>query len=111
MRAGIRVGADEIAGAQAFEPVASVDPGTPLSGAGELMLKHGISHVIVIDQRRSGRPESCRPWTSSACLGGTRRDPSRSAAASELAPDSATEQQWMWQAIGATCDDRRSSSQ
>ena len=57
MRAGIRVGTDEIAGAQAFEPVVSVDPGTPLSEAGELMLKHGVSHVVVIDpatQRPTG---------------------------------------------------------
>jgi CBS domain-containing protein len=57
MRAGIRVGADESAGALALEPIVSVDPATPLSEAGELMLKHGVRHVVVVDpatQRPTG---------------------------------------------------------
>lgn len=57
MRAGIRLGADELAGALALEPIVSVEPATRLSDAGELMLKHGVSHVVVVDpatQRPTG---------------------------------------------------------
>jgi len=57
MRAGIRVGPEESAGALALEPMISVDATTGLSEAGELMLKHGVSHIVVIDsvtQRPTG---------------------------------------------------------
>ncbi len=55
MRAGIRTGADHLAGALALEPIITVEPGVPLRQAGELMLSHGTSHVVVID------PEIQRP--------------------------------------------------
>ena len=55
MRAGIRTGADHLAGALALEPIIMVEPGMPLRQAGELMLSHGTSHVVVID------PEIQRP--------------------------------------------------
>ena len=57
MRAGIRVGPEETAGALALEPMISVDATTRLTEAGELMLKHGVSHIVVIDsvtQRPTG---------------------------------------------------------
>jgi CBS domain-containing protein len=57
MRAGIRLGADEMAGALALEPIVSVEPAVGLSEAGELMLKHGVSRVVVVDpttQRPTG---------------------------------------------------------
>ena len=56
-RAGIRVGPEESVAALAVEPRISVDATTGLSQAGELMLKHGVSHVVVIDsviQRPTG---------------------------------------------------------
>ena len=49
LRAGIRTNADESAGAMALQPVISVEPSTPLREAGELMLTHGASHVVVMD--------------------------------------------------------------
>jgi predicted transcriptional regulator len=49
VRCGIRVGAEESAGALALEPVITVKPSMPLREAGELMLQHGVSHVIVVD--------------------------------------------------------------
>ncbi len=55
MRAGIRVGQAETAGALAVEPLVSVDPTTSLTGAGELMLGRGVSHLVVVD------PETQRP--------------------------------------------------
>lgn len=55
MRAGIRVGPGEMAGALALEPVVSVDPTTSLTVAAELMLRHGVSHIVVVD------PETQRP--------------------------------------------------
>jgi len=55
MRAGIRVGPGETAGALALEPVVSVDPTTRLTVAAELMLRHGVSHIVVVD------PETQRP--------------------------------------------------
>ncbi len=55
MRAGIRVGPAEIAGALAVEPLVSVDPTTSLTSAGELMLTRGVSHLVVVD------PETQRP--------------------------------------------------
>ena len=57
MRAGIRVGPEESAAALALEPMISVDATTRLTEAGELMLKHGVSHIVVIDsvtQRPTG---------------------------------------------------------
>ena len=49
MRAGIRLGPEETAGALALEPIISVGPTMSLNEAGELMLKHGVSHVVVVD--------------------------------------------------------------
>ena len=57
MRAGIRVGPEESVAALAVEPMISVDATTGLSETGELMLKHGVSHIVVIysvTQRRTG---------------------------------------------------------
>ncbi len=56
-RAGIRVGPEESAAALALEPRISVEATTGLSQVGEFMLKHGVSHVVVIDsviQRPTG---------------------------------------------------------
>jgi CBS domain-containing protein len=55
LRAGIRAGADQPAGALALQPIVSVEPAMPLREAGELMLTHGATHVVVID------PEIQRP--------------------------------------------------
>ena len=52
LRAGIRVGGDESAGALAQQPVISVKPTMALREAGELMLTHGVSHLVVIDAER-----------------------------------------------------------
>lgn len=49
MRAGIRLGPEETAGALALEPIISVGPTMSTTEAGELMLKHGVSHVVVVD--------------------------------------------------------------
>jgi CBS domain-containing protein len=49
IRAGIRVGSDETAGALAQQPVITVKPSTPLRQAGELMLTHGSDHLVVCD--------------------------------------------------------------
>jgi CBS domain-containing protein len=49
LRAGIRAGGDQRAGAIANQPIVSVEPSTPLRQAGELMLAHDTSHVVVID--------------------------------------------------------------
>lgn len=49
LRAGIRVDAEETAGAMALQPTVSVAPSTPLREAGELMLAHGAAHAVVID--------------------------------------------------------------
>jgi len=54
LRAGIRTGADRV-GAIAKQPNISVEPTMPLQEAGELMLEHGTTHVVVID------PTSQRP--------------------------------------------------
>ena len=48
VRAGIRDGDDETAGALAQQPTISVKPGMALREAGELMLTHRISHLVVI---------------------------------------------------------------
>lgn len=55
LRAGIRTGADQTAGALALQPIISVEPTMPLREAGELMLTEGATHVVVID------PEIQRP--------------------------------------------------
>ena len=49
VRAGTRTTGDQAAGALAVQPIVSVDPSTPLREAGELMLAHGATHVVVID--------------------------------------------------------------
>jgi CBS domain-containing protein len=52
LRAGIDTGAaEESAHNLAQQPVISVKPSMPLREAGELMLAHGASHVVVIDAR------------------------------------------------------------
>jgi len=55
LRTGIRTGADQPAGALALQPIISVEPTMALREAGELMLTHGATHVVVID------PEIQRP--------------------------------------------------
>jgi CBS domain-containing protein len=52
MRAGIRVGDSESAGALAQQPIISVKPSMPLREAGELMLTHQVSHLVVIDPKK-----------------------------------------------------------
>jgi CBS domain-containing protein len=52
LRAGIRVRGDESAGALAQQPIISVKPTMALRDAGELMLTHGVSHLVVIDPER-----------------------------------------------------------
>jgi CBS domain-containing protein len=49
LRAGIRIGAHQLAGALALQPVVTVEPTMALRKAGELMLTHGATHVVVID--------------------------------------------------------------
>jgi CBS domain-containing protein len=49
LRAGIRTAADRCAGALALQPVITAEPGMPLREAGELMLAHGASHVVVVN--------------------------------------------------------------
>jgi len=48
VRAGVRTGADRTAGALALAPVISVGTDTPLLEAGELMITHEVSHVVVL---------------------------------------------------------------
>jgi CBS domain-containing protein len=48
VRAGIRIGPDELAGALAQQPIVTVEPTTPLREAGELMLARGVSHLLVV---------------------------------------------------------------
>jgi len=54
MRAGMRLGSEETAGALALEPVISVPPTMSLVSAGELMLGNGVSHVVVVDPETKG---------------------------------------------------------
>jgi CBS domain-containing protein len=49
VRAGIRTGAERIAGALALQPVVTAEPAMALREAGELMLAHGASHVVVVN--------------------------------------------------------------
>lgn len=51
VRAGIRAGAQESAGDIAQQPIISVKPTMSLSEAGELMLTHGVSHLVVIEPK------------------------------------------------------------
>ena len=48
LRAGIRDGACATASALALEPVINVRETTLLRDAGELMLAHGVSHLVVV---------------------------------------------------------------
>jgi CBS domain-containing protein len=52
IRAGIRLDAEESAGALALQPVISVKPTMSLREAGELMVTHRVSHLVVIDPER-----------------------------------------------------------
>ena len=49
VRAGIQSGPDQTAAALAVAPLITVELTTPLRDAGELMLMHGTTHVVVID--------------------------------------------------------------
>ena len=55
VRAGIRSGGEQTAKEIALEPVATVDPTTPLRKVAELMATHGASHVVVAN-RETQRP-------------------------------------------------------
>ena len=55
LRAGMHLGLDASARALALDPIVSVPPTMPLREAGELMLKHDVSHLIVVD------PDTQRP--------------------------------------------------
>jgi CBS domain-containing protein len=54
LRAGIHLGPDSSARALALEPIISVVPAMPLREAGELMLRHRVTHLVVVapDTRR-----------------------------------------------------------
>ena len=49
VRAGIHTDADRPAGMFAHTPVISVRPTMRLAEAGEALLEHGVSHVVVVD--------------------------------------------------------------
>jgi CBS domain-containing protein len=49
LRAGIRTGGDQPAGAVTLQPIISAEPTMPLREAGELMLTQGVTHIVVID--------------------------------------------------------------
>jgi CBS domain-containing protein len=51
MRAGIRVGDSESAGALAHQSIISVEPSMSLREAGGLMLTHQVSHLVVIEPK------------------------------------------------------------
>jgi CBS domain-containing protein len=55
VRAGIGIAGEASARSLAQEPLVSVTPSTPLRAAGELMLAHGVSHLVVIESE-SQRP-------------------------------------------------------
>ena len=55
LRAGIRDGAEPTAGELAQQPLIGVEPSMPLREAVELMLAHGVSHLVVV-QPGSQRP-------------------------------------------------------
>ena len=52
IRAGIRAGDPESARTLAQQPIMSVKPSMALREAGELMLTHQVSHLIVIDPEK-----------------------------------------------------------
>ena len=47
LRAGVRDGGAPTARAIAQQPLVTVEPSVPLREAGELMLAHGVSHLVV----------------------------------------------------------------
>jgi CBS domain-containing protein len=49
VRAGIRGGEVQSARAIAQQPLVTVEPSLPLREAGELMLRHAISHLVVLE--------------------------------------------------------------
>ena len=51
LRAGIHQEGDRRAGSLARQSIVSVEPAVSLLAAGDLMLEHGVSHVVVIDPR------------------------------------------------------------
>ncbi len=55
LRAGVRSQGEETAGSMALQPIVSVEPTMPLRAAGELMLAHDLTHVVVVDPEL-GRP-------------------------------------------------------
>ena len=55
VEAGMRLGSEQSARELANDPVMTIRPTMPLRQAGEKMLEHGVSHMIVID------PETRRP--------------------------------------------------
>ena len=77
MRAGIRLGPEETAGTLALEPIITVGPSTSLTEAGESMLKHGVSHVVVVD------PDTERPTGILSTLEVSRRRESHPPALAE----------------------------
>jgi len=52
IRASIGDGNDQSASSIALQPVVTVDSSTPLRQAGELMLRHRVSHLVVVDPER-----------------------------------------------------------
>lgn len=52
IRAGVGAGDHETARALAQQPIISVKPTTPLREAGEVMLTHHVSHLVVMDEGR-----------------------------------------------------------
>lgn len=49
VRAGIQAGEPQSAGAIAQQPLVTVEPTLPLREAGELMLRHTVSHLVVVE--------------------------------------------------------------
>lgn len=49
VRAGIHQGEAQSAGAIAQQPLVTVEPSLPLREAGELMLRHTVSHLVVLE--------------------------------------------------------------
>ncbi|HTX46454.1 MAG TPA: CBS domain-containing protein [Solirubrobacteraceae bacterium] len=55
LRAGLGTDSGDTAASMAVTPVVTVEPVAPLRDAGELMLSHGASHLVVVDPK-IGRP-------------------------------------------------------
>jgi CBS domain-containing protein len=49
VRAGIHAGEAQSAGTIAQQPLVTVEPSLPLREAGELMLRHTVSHLVVVE--------------------------------------------------------------